>query len=252
MSSLSQRSGLWQRISYLFSSGDVLPATVGGGNPAAGSFRNMRKLLGSLFVALLLIFVIYRTFDRPFRFHAPAPQEQSLKASFERPVNFLRRHEFCSIQNPCSFKMIADLDEQSRIGATDAVTQFVNSLTKEGEAEKHKGQFVSLMFGGRLFRTPGSSSYAVDWDSKPEIVWGNHNEAGRGMELSELVLHRGQLLSFDDRTGIVYEHLKKGVAVPRTVLTEGDGDTAKGMKHEWATEKDGQLWVGSFGKEYTG
>ena len=31
---------------------------------------------------------------------------------------------------------------------------------------------------------------------------------------------------------------------------EGDGNTNKGLKAEWATVKDGVLHVGSFGKEY--
>lgn len=34
-------------------------------------------------------------------------------------------------------------------------------------------------------------------------------------------------------------------------MPEGDGNLDKGMKLEWATEKDGNLVVGSFGKEYT-
>ena len=38
---------------------------------------------------------------------------------------------------------------------------------------------------------------------------------------------------------------------PRHIVTEGAGDTNKGMKIEWATQKDGDLWIGSFGKEYT-
>lgn len=32
---------------------------------------------------------------------------------------------------------------------------------------------------------------------------------------------------------------------------EGDGNTDKGQKTEWATVKDGKMYVGSFGKEYT-
>lgn len=40
--------------------------------------------------------------------------------------------------------------------------------------------------------------------------------------------------------------------VPRHIITEGSGGSSKGMKIEWATEKDGRLWIGSFGKEYTG
>eukprot|EP01083_Nonionella_stella_P168464 568773_1 len=40
--------------------------------------------------------------------------------------------------------------------------------------------------------------------------------------------------------------------VPRHILMEGDGNTAKGQKTEWATRKGARLYVGSFGKEYTG
>lgn len=90
-----------------------------------------------------------------------------------------------------------------------------------------------------------------------------HNEAGRGAELSELVLFKNKLYTFDDRTGIMFElqnyHSSnptslKGKAptlVPRGLFMEGDGSTDKGMKVEWATVKDGLMWVGSFGKEYT-
>ena len=39
--------------------------------------------------------------------------------------------------------------------------------------------------------------------------------------------------------------------MPRHILTEGNGVTNKGQKTEWATVKDGLLYVGSFGKEYT-
>jgi len=38
---------------------------------------------------------------------------------------------------------------------------------------------------------------------------------------------------------------------PRYILTEGNGFSDKGQKTEWATMKDGVLYVGSFGKEYT-
>lgn len=33
---------------------------------------------------------------------------------------------------------------------------------------------------------------------------------------------------------------------------EGEGDTDKGLKVEWATVRDDKLYVGSFGKEFTG
>jgi len=74
------------------------------------------------------------------------------------------------------------------------------------------------------------------------------------MELSELTLFENRLLSVDDKTGSVFEILSKdkdhSYVVPRYVLTEGDGDTDRGMKWEWSTVKDGKLYLGSIGKEY--
>lgn len=56
--------------------------------------------------------------------------------------------------------------------------------------------------------------------------------------------------------GTVFEILstadgKDSYVVPRFVITEGDGDTDKGMKWEWATVKNNELVLGSMGKEYT-
>lgn len=71
------------------------------------------------------------------------------------------------------------------------------------------------------------------------------------MELSELIWFNGKLYTMDDRSGIVFEILLDKTVAPRFILPEGDGNTDKGMKIEWATVKDGLLYVGSFGKEYT-
>ena len=61
------------------------------------------------------------------------------------------------------------------------------------------------------------------------------------MELSELCLFEGSLYSFDDRSGLVYEIVdftaSEPKAYPRYVLMEGDADTDKGFKAEWATVK---------------
>ena len=62
--------------------------------------------------------------------------------------------------------------------------------------------------------------------------------------------------TFDDRTGDVFEILNKpdgtsSFVVPRFVITEGDGETDKGMKWEWATVKNNELYMGSMGKAFT-
>lgn len=70
------------------------------------------------------------------------------------------------------------------------------------------------------------------------------------MELSELVTFNGKLLTFDDRTGIVYEITNDKVS-PWVILTDGESISQKGFKSEWATVKNNQLFVGSMGKEWT-
>lgn len=74
------------------------------------------------------------------------------------------------------------------------------------------------------------------------------------MELSELVTFDGRLLTFDDRTGIIFEiieHTDSINVAPWVILTDGETLSAKGFKSEWATVKNQQLYVGSMGKEWT-
>lgn len=136
--------------------------------------------------------------------------------------------------------VIADLDKRSKV--------------------KDKSLWRSPYMTGTLKRT--GDKYSLAWD-EPIDVLTSHNEAGRGAELSELVRYQGALYTFDDRTGIMFEVLNpedssarkpsrpEPYIAPRHIFMEGDGSTDKGMKVEWATVKDGLLYVGSFGKEFT-
>ncbi|KAL7547625.1 hypothetical protein ACHAWF_010915 [Thalassiosira exigua] len=122
--------------------------------------------------------------------------------------------------------------------------------------ESNKPLFRSTLLPGILTRDDETNKYTVKFEPHRTLV-SQHNEAGRGMELSELTIYQKRLLSFDDRTGTVFEILSTAdggdsYAVPRFVITEGDGDTDKGMKWEWATVKDSELILGSMGKEFTG
>ncbi|XP_044731518.1 soluble calcium-activated nucleotidase 1 [Chrysoperla carnea] len=95
------------------------------------------------------------------------------------------------------------------------------------------------------------SSVVISWDKGEDIMLkSNFASKGRGMELSELVVFNGRLLTFDDRSGIVYEIINDK-AIPWIILVDGDGSTSKGFKSEWATVKDEILYVGSMGKEWT-
>ncbi|KAJ0400334.1 hypothetical protein ATCC90586_007793 [Pythium insidiosum] len=145
---------------------------------------------------------------------------------------------------PMSFGIVAvaDLDKKSKL------------------ADSKKPAFHSFLQHGTVKITRrGSSSdredYSVEWGDVQKFTT-SMNEAGRGFELSELAWFDGKLLTFDDRTGIVFrlKHFEGGrpvVAIPEHIVMEGDGLTGKGQKHEWATVKDGELYMGSVGKEFT-
>eukprot|EP00980_Cylindrotheca_fusiformis_P004825 scaffold1034_cov127-Cylindrotheca_fusiformis.AAC.6 len=133
-----------------------------------------------------------------------------------------------------------------------AVTD-LDQLSHFEDGDKHK--FKSYLLPGFITRDGGNGLYSVTTEEPRELITG-HNEAGRGAEFSELQIFNKRLLTFDDRTGEVFEIRNKAdgkssFPVPRFVVTEGEGDTDKGMKWEWATVKDGELYMGSMGKEYT-
>mmetsp|Transcript_21101 Transcript_21101/g.29806 ORF Transcript_21101/g.29806 Transcript_21101/m.29806 type:complete len:504 (-) Transcript_21101:241-1752(-) len=135
------------------------------------------------------------------------------------------------------FAAVTDLDQLSRV------------------EESSKPLFKSILLPGTIHRNPETDEYTINFEETRTLL-SKHNEAGRGMELSELTIYQNRLLSFDDRTGDVFELLNKNggtetYVVPRFVITEGEGDTDKGMKWEWSTVKNNELYMGSMGKEFT-
>lgn len=140
-------------------------------------------------------------------------------------------------ENVFRFAAVTDLDQLSLV--TDA----------------KKPTFRSVLLPGTITYLPDQHKYELEMEPTRELVT-QHNEAGRGAEFSELTIFNNRLLTFDDRTGEVFEILntedgQSSFVVPRFVVTEGDGDTDKGMKWEWSTVKNGELYMGSMGKEYT-
>jgi hypothetical protein len=137
-------------------------------------------------------------------------------------------------KNQFRFAAVTDLDQLS--------------LIKDAK----KLSFRSILVPGIITRNEDTNKYTLKVEPARELIT-KHNEAGRGAEFSELQIFDKRLLTFDDRTGDVFEILnkesgKESYVVPRFVITEGEGDTDKGMKWEWATVKDGELWMGSMGK----
>lgn len=140
------------------------------------------------------------------------------------------------------FVAIADLDKKSALKTSK------------------KPAFHSLLQHA-ILRRSADGVYSVDFGEMTRLVTA-YGEAGRGAEFSELAWHRGKLLTFDDRSGIVFEVPQEAYAggaptnadigvLPRYIVLEGDASVAKGQKIEWATVKDGVLHIGSFAKEWT-
>jgi soluble calcium-activated nucleotidase 1 len=167
---------------------------------------------------------------------------------------------------PDSFRLavIADLDQRSKREGRDA-GKLWHSIYMTGTLRRAGGELALAGPGAAAGASAGG--YSMAWDAPAEVQTG-HNEAGRGCELSELVHFGDALLTFDDRSGIMFEvknpersdtaaaaaaaSAAAPFIVPRHIFAEGSGEVNdKGLKVEWATVKDGLLYVGSFGKEYT-
>jgi len=124
----------------------------------------------------------------------------------------------------------------------------ISDLDKKSILENKK-EWNAIYKLGELTRA-SDGTYSLEWQNENNIKSG-YNEAGRGMELSELVKFNNKLLSCDDRTGIVFEISEDYRAFPLYVLTMGNGRKEKGLKCEWMTVVDDKLYVGSIGKEFT-
>lgn len=183
----------------------------------------------------------------------PSPTTGTLIFCPYRSLQSLAKTTFGGAYNPGYFN-IKDSIESETVFKFAAVTD-LDELSKVQTPKKQIWQ--SFILTGTITRGVGTNQYAIEMDSSQmRTLETQHNEGGRGAEFSELTLYDNRLLTFDDRTGNIFEVLnsadgKDSYVAPRFVVTEGSGDSDKGMKWEWATVKDGLLYMGSMGKEYT-
>ncbi|KAJ8680352.1 hypothetical protein QAD02_016139 [Eretmocerus hayati] len=126
----------------------------------------------------------------------------------------------------------------------------VADLDTDSKIDGKKSAWRSYLLKGRLTHMASRNLVSVEWDREPVVLTGSLALKGRGMELSELVVFDGRLLTMDDRTGMVYFFDADNV-YPWVILMDGNGKSSKGFKSEWATVKDEQLYIGSMGKEWT-
>lgn len=82
---------------------------------------------------------------------------------------------------------------------------------------------MSYLKKGYLSYSPKKKTVVISFDhNEPIKLKTNFALKDRGMELSELVVFNGKLLTFDDRTGMVFEIINDK-AIPWLLLLDGDG-----------------------------
>jgi len=114
--------------------------------------------------------------------------------------------------------VVADLDKDSKVGESwvsylhygyltiseswDRVT--VSWVVADLDKDSKVGEsWVSYLHYGYLTISESWDRVSVSWDVEEVELKGNLAAGGRGMELSELQVFNGKLLSLDDRTGEV-------------------------------------------------
>jgi len=127
----------------------------------------------------------------------------------------------------------------------------ISVISDKDKASKNGNTWESILQSGVVSRDARTGEYSVTWLDQTHVK-SKLNEEGRGMELSDLTYFNNQLFTFDDRTGIVYEvDAERSQVIARHILVDGNGRNSKGFKCEWSTVKDGKLYVGGLGKEWT-
>lgn len=106
----------------------------------------------------------------------------------------------------------------------------VSDLDHDSKLPNKKDTWHSLMKTGSLYWNPNNNFLSVIWDDRTITLSSSLSMKGRGMELSELVTFDGHLLSFDDRTGMVY-FIEGDQVYPWIILMDGNGKNHKGMLH---------------------
>lgn len=161
------------------------------------------------------------------------------------PIYLVEHQPF--VENSCPITKPVRSDE-------GLLTYRIGIISDLDENSKHPDKlftWFSYMKRGKLVLHGGKSgAITVNWDSNDIQFTSSLAQGGRGMELSELTCFDGKMLSIDDRTGVIYQIFDRHVS-PWVVMADGDGTEAKGFKGEWATVKDGELFVGGLGKEWS-
>jgi soluble calcium-activated nucleotidase 1 len=161
---------------------------------------------------------------------------------------------------PLEFAMVSDLDLRSRDPERFVWRSFLRRGRLVGvrgpEPEREPGEGGVPSDEASCSRGEARRLYRVEW-GRTHVLETETAKANRSMELSELVRFEDRLLAMCDYTGLIFKVNtadpppgEQPKVIQRWAIADGNGEQVKPCKLEWATVKDGELWVGSIGKEW--
>lgn len=99
----------------------------------------------------------------------------------------------------------------------------IADLDTKSKSKSEKATWYSFLKKGYLSYKPDTKDVVISWDrAEPIRLSTQFALKDRGLELSELVVFDGRLLTFDDRTGIIFEVINDKV-IPWEMLMDGNG-----------------------------
>lgn len=178
------------------------------------------------FIALLGLFILlilYATSKRSVQF---VTYDLRSNEKLEKITYHDIREEYYNTTYPLTPPLHTATGVQFRIG-------IISDLDTNSKNKFESNTWISYLKKGNLMWYPKEQTITIVWDQAEAITLkSTFGHSGRGMELSELVVFNGKLLSFDDRTGIIYEiNLESNNVIPWVLLIDGNAMTSKGEAH---------------------
>lgn len=172
--------------------------------------------------------------------------------SFIYLIRYLPLSSTCHSSRPYNFSELYAVRTNDK-GENVYNMLVVTDLDHDSKHQSKKHTWFSFLKAGELKISSDYEHATMDWhDDKDITIISQISAGGRSMELSDLKVFDGHLVTVDDRTGIIYQlHNNFKDAVPWLILNDGPGNVTKGFKAEWMTVKNNQLIVGGLGKEWT-
>ncbi|KRY46928.1 Soluble calcium-activated nucleotidase 1, partial [Trichinella britovi] len=173
--------------------------------------------------------------------------------SSNHTIRKVHKEKYCMLNDVFFFFRDKPVCEVGNAKTDESITNYTIVLVADLDHNSKASDkvWISYLQLGRFSLASDCHCVQVEWDPVRKELKGGMAQEGRAMELSDLARFQGQLITVDDRTGILYKIVNFTLTIPWLLLADGDGEQPKGFKAEWMTVKNDMLYVGGIGKEWT-